>query len=122
MNKDIFNLTFTGNLTKDAIVKEFPEKGKKVYNFVVACNISVDNTQFLECSYWLKLKTKEESEENAPEVEHGQGQDKLLEALKKGKAVTVYSNYITISSNEKVTEEKISYYRDLKITATRVKL
>jgi single-strand DNA-binding protein len=71
-------LTILGNLTKDAIVREFPEKSQCVINFSVAVDDGykdrtgewIKRTSYFDCSMWRK-------------------EDKMSKHLKKGQTVFV---------------------------------
>ena len=102
---DIFNMNFTGNLTGDAVKSEYQDSQRKVYNFTVACNVTKNNTLFLEVSYWTKLK-------------EGQEDDKLLAKLSKGTPVTILSNSATLKTSEKGGNK----YQNFQVTASRLKL
>lgn len=103
---DIFNLTFTGNLTGDSIATPFEDTGKKVYNFTVAVNVTEKNTMFLDVGYWLKIDSDNE--------------DKLLGRLKKGTSVTIFSDYSVMKSS--FSEKNKTNYEALSVTAKRLKL
>lgn len=103
---DIFNLTFTGNLTADAISSNYQENKKKVYNFTVAVNVTKNNTMFMDVAYWMSDNFDQEA--------------KLLEKLKKGTPVTVQSHYAAIKNS--VNEETGKSYESLSITASNLKL
>ena len=110
---DIFNLQFTGNLTEDAVVTRFPEKEKAVINFSVATNLTKTETIFLSCNYWINLKktttTEAEAEKDLVTV--------FLEMLKKGKKITVFSQYATLKKSE--NEEKSTVYTNFNITVDK---
>ncbi len=103
---DIFNLNFTGNLTGDAVSSSFDDTGKKVYNFTVAVNVTEKNTLFLDVGYWLK---------NTADAENI-----LLQRLKKGTGITVFSDYASQRSN--LSEKNNTNYESLNVTAKRLKL
>ncbi len=49
----MLKIIFTGNLGKDAELKEI--KGYKVINFSVAVKVSKEETKWIECAMWRKL-------------------------------------------------------------------
>jgi single-strand DNA-binding protein len=49
----MYKIIFTGNVGKDAEVKEI--KGYKVINFSVAVKVSKEVIQWTECAIWRKL-------------------------------------------------------------------
>lgn len=81
---NLVNIVLQGNLTKDASFTKFLDKEKAVYNFTIACNTAKDKVFYADCSYWINYK---EGQENS--------QKKLFdENLKKGKNITIYSDYL----------------------------
>lgn len=107
---DIFNLIATGNLTDNATVTNFAEKEKAVLNFTLATNLSKTETIFLNCNYWVSTKKVE----NIPEKSIV---DIFLEMLKKGKKVTISSEYATLKKSE--NEEKNTVYTNFNITVNK---
>ena len=110
MALDIFNLVATGNLTEDASVNNFPEKEKAVINFTIATNLTKTETVFLNCNYWVSTKKTE----NTPEKSII---DTFLEMLKKGKKVTIHSDYATLKKSE--NEEKNTVYTNFNISVNK---
>jgi single-strand DNA-binding protein len=53
MFANMYKIIFTGNVGKDAEVREI--KGYKVINFTVAIKVSKELTQWTECAIWRKL-------------------------------------------------------------------
>lgn len=81
---NLVNIVLQGNLTKDASFTKFLDKEKAVYNFTIACNTAKDKVFYADCAYWVNYK---EGQENS--------QKKLFdENLKKGKNITIYSDYL----------------------------
>lgn len=81
---NLVNIVLQGNLTKDASFTKFLDKEKAVYNFTIACNTAKDKVFYADCAYWINYK---EGQENS--------QKKLFdENLKKGKNITIYSDYL----------------------------
>lgn len=107
MALDILNITATGNLTEDANVTNFPKKEKAVINFTIATNLSKTETIFLNCNYWVSTKKTENSPEKSII-------ETFLEMLKKGKKVTIYSDYATLKKSE--NEEKNTFYTNFNIS------
>lgn len=110
MANDIFNLVATGNLTENANFTTFPEKEKAVINFTIATNLSKSETIFLNCNYWVSTKKTESTPEKSI-------LDTLLEMLKKGKKVTIHSDYASLKKSE--NEEKNTIYTNFNITVNR---
>lgn len=81
---NLVNIVLQGNLTKDASFTKFLDKEKAVYNFTIACNTAKDKVFYADCSYWINYK---EGQKNS--------QKELFdENLKKGKNITIYSDYL----------------------------
>lgn len=110
MAYDIFSLVATGNLTEEATVTNFPEKEKAVINFTVATNLTKTETIFLNCNYWVSTKKTE----NTPEKSIV---EMFLEMLKKGKKITIHSEYASLKKSE--NEEKNTVYTNFNISVNK---
>ncbi|OXA65958.1 hypothetical protein B0A67_24050 [Flavobacterium aquidurense] len=113
MALDIFNLISTGNLTADAVGTKFVEKNTAVINFTLAVNTTKSEVLFLDCNYWINLNNQTDN----PETNLFQ---MCLDMLKKGKKITIQSNYATLKKTE--NEEKNTVFTNFNITVNKFSL
>ena len=110
---DICNLTASGNLTADASKAVFKDKEKTVFNFTLACNITKNKTTFLDCNYWVNTKDMPDSTEEKKNIV-----DYVESELKKGKGITISSDYLSIDKSENT--EKNTVYHNINITVSKI--
>ena len=108
----MLHLITIGNLTKDAEFKKVNEDNM-VVNFTVAKNLASKSNEkkvlYLECNYWISLKT--ETEESY--VKKQEYIELLQSALIKGKKIDIHSKHIEILSSE--NNEGTKQYTNLKV-------
>lgn len=110
---DILNFIASGNLTQDATSNIFSEKEKTVFNFTIASNLSKNKTVFLDCNYWINTKDMVPSTNEKKNIV-----DYVTAELKKGKRITIQSDYLSIDKSENT--EKGVVYQNLNITVNKI--